>query len=112
MSLFLGSRLTSLGAIGEVFEKFWRVLHKVSSMALTDVEVSILCALLILCPVMVVNDFNVVDCDWDDTDDDDDDGFVSVDEVDDNYNDERNSGDGDDYIVERNSMYCLKFSFK
>ncbi|GFS02545.1 nuclear hormone receptor E75 [Elysia marginata] len=42
--------LSELGAIGEVFETFWHVLHRVSSMALTDVEVSILCALLILCP--------------------------------------------------------------
>lgn len=42
--------LSELGAIGKVFEVFWSILHKVGNMALTDVEVSILCALLILCP--------------------------------------------------------------
>ncbi|RUS87837.1 hypothetical protein EGW08_004370 [Elysia chlorotica] len=42
--------LPEMGAIGDVFERYWRILSKVSIMALTDVEVSILCALLILCP--------------------------------------------------------------
>ncbi|BFZ21843.1 hypothetical protein BsWGS_24882 [Bradybaena similaris] len=44
------SRLPQMGVIGEIFIRFWRIMKKIHSMALTDVEVSLLCALLIFSP--------------------------------------------------------------
>ncbi|XP_059145624.1 uncharacterized protein LOC131932738 [Physella acuta] len=44
------SRLESMGLIGEIFQKFWRIMTKTLKMKLTDVEVSLICALLIFSP--------------------------------------------------------------
>ncbi|KAH9499133.1 Ecdysone-induced protein 75B, isoform B [Bulinus truncatus] len=43
-------KLEKMGLIGEIFSKFWVLMEKIQKMALTDVEVSLICALLILSP--------------------------------------------------------------
>uniref|UniRef100_A0A182Z698 Peroxisome proliferator-activated receptor alpha-like n=1 Tax=Biomphalaria glabrata TaxID=6526 RepID=A0A182Z698_BIOGL len=44
------SHLEQMSFIGKIIEKFWSLMEKVHKMALTDVEMSLICALLIFSP--------------------------------------------------------------